>query len=220
MKLFWLPIAFWEHEVLSRSVTLTPHYKVRSIITMFSINSLTGFNFITRNVWLSYSQPTVSRYTENGNIPGSIEVSMYLKSTFNTLEQMSFPVPFIEMSTGRAFLTCVPWINRYNRFTHSFSLISDKLFKSIERPNIQFASKIDSFISALNSYAGQIFNSKNIKRHRHNFFRDTVIDPGNKPLLFPADLPEKFISRFSAFALKFRSKKCVFCSHVFDWLAI
>jgi len=29
---------------------------------MFSINSLTGFNFITRNVWLSYRQPTDIRF--------------------------------------------------------------------------------------------------------------------------------------------------------------
>ena len=65
---------------------------------------------------------------------------MYLKTTLNTFEGMSFPVSFIDMSTGRAFLTCVPWINRYNRF--------------------------------------------------------------------------------SAFALKFRSKICVLCSHVFDGLAI
>ena len=121
---------------------------------MFSINSLTGFNIITRDVWLSYSQPTVSRYTENGNIPGSIEVSMYLKTTLNTLERMSFPVSFIDMSTSRTFLACVPWVNRYNRFTHSLSFIPEKLFKFIERPIIKFSSKIYSFSSALNSYAG------------------------------------------------------------------
>ena len=201
-------------------VTLLRTFKVRSIITMFSINSLTGFNFITRNVWLSYSQPTVHRFTENGNISGSIEVSMYLKPTLNTFERMSLSIPFIDMSTDRAFLTCVSRVNSYNRFTNSLSLISDKLFKFIERPIIKFPSKIYSSGSALNSYAGQIFNSKNVKRHSHNFFRDTVIDFGNKPLLFPANLPEKFFSRFSAFALKFRSKKCVLCSHVFDWLAI
>jgi len=41
---------------------------------MFSINSLSGFNFITRDVWLSYSQPTNFRFTEVSNIPSSIEV--------------------------------------------------------------------------------------------------------------------------------------------------
>ena len=187
---------------------------------MFSINSLSGFNFITRNVWLSYSQPTDIRFTNIGNIPGSIEVSMYLKTTFNTFEGMSFPVSFIDMSTVRTFLTCVPGINNYNRFTHSFSLIPEKLLKFIESPIIQFSGKIYSFGSPLNSYAGQIFNRKNIKRHSHNFFRDTVINLRNKPFLFSANLPEKFFSRFSAFALKFRSKICVLCSHVFDGLAI
>jgi len=39
---------------------------------MFSINSFSGFNFITRNVWLSYRQPTDIRYTENGNVSSSI----------------------------------------------------------------------------------------------------------------------------------------------------
>ncbi len=193
---------------------------MRSIITMFSLNSLTGFNFITRNVWLSYRQPTVSRYTENGNIPGSIEVSMYLKTTLNTMERITFSVSFVDMSTNRTFLACVPRVNSYNRFSYSFSLIPDKLFKFIERPIIQFMSKIYSSGSALNSYAGQILNSKNIKRHSHNFFRDTVINLRNKPLLFSANLPEKFFSRFSAFALQFRSKKCVLCSHVLDGLAI
>lgn len=53
---------------------------------MFSINSLTGFSFITRNAWLSYRQPTIPRYTKDSNIPGSIEVSMYLKTAFNTLK--------------------------------------------------------------------------------------------------------------------------------------
>ena len=187
---------------------------------MFSINSLAGFNFITCDVRLSYRQPAVSRYTENGNIPSSIEVSMYLKTTLNTFERMSFPVSFVDMSANRTFLACVPRVNSYNRFTHSFSLISEKLVKFIERPIIEFASKICSFSSALNSYTGQIFNSKNIKRHRHNSLRDTVIDPGNKPLLFPADLPEKFFSRFSAFALKFRSKICVLCPHVLDRFTI
>ncbi len=198
---------------------------------MFSINSLNwanirdisqfnGFNFITRDVWLSYRQPTVSRYTENGNIPSSIEVSMYLKTTFNTLERMSISIPFVDMSTNRTFLACVPWVNSHNRLSHSLRFISDKPVKFIERPIIQFVGKVYSSGSALNSYAGQIFNSKNIKRHSHNIFRDTMINLRNKPLLFYADLPEKFFSRFSAFALKFRSKKCVLCSHIFDGFTI
>ena len=113
---------------------------------MFRPIPLTGFNFITCDVWLSYSQPTDSRYTENGNIPGSIEVSMYLKTTLHTLERMSFPVSFVDMSTNRTFLACVPWVNSYNRFSNSFSLIAEKLFKFIERPIIQFSGKIYSLV--------------------------------------------------------------------------
>ncbi len=70
---------------------------------MFSINSLSGFNFITRNVWLSYSQPTDIRFTNIGNIPSSIEVSMYLKTTFNTFEGMAFPVSFNRRKTDILF---------------------------------------------------------------------------------------------------------------------
>ena len=63
---------------------------------------------------------------------------MYLKTTLNTVERITFPVSFIDMSANRTFLTCVPRVNSYNRFTKSFSLIPDKLFKFIERPIIEF----------------------------------------------------------------------------------
>ena len=141
---------------------------------------------------------------------------MYLKSAFNTMERIIFPIALVDMSTVGAFLTGISWVNSNNRFSNGFSLISQKLFKLVETPIVKFSSKLNSSGSALNSYAGKVFNSKYIKRHSCNFLRDVVIHPGYKPFFFSANLPEKFFSGSSAFALKFRSKVCVLCSYVLD----
>ncbi len=185
---------------------------------MFSINSLTGFSIITRYVWRGYSLPTVPRFTENGNITSSIEVSMYLKSAFNTVERIAFSIAFVDMTTVRTFLTGISWVDSYYRFASSLSFIPEKLLKLVKTPVVKFSGKLNSLRSALNSYAGKVFNSEHIKRHSHNFLRDVVINPGHKPFFLSADLSEKLFSGTSAFALEFRSKVCILCSHVFDVL--
>ncbi len=187
---------------------------------MFSINSLTGFSVITRHVWQGYSLPTKIRFTNLGNIPSSIEVSMYLKTAFNTVERIAFPVAFIDMSAVRTFLTGISWVDGYHGFSSSFSLISEKLLKLIETPVVKFSGKLNSFSSALNSYTGKVFNSEYIERHSHNFLRDVMIYPGNKPFFLSTDLPKKLLSGTSAFALEFRSKVCVLSPYIFDRLAI
>lgn len=188
-------------------------------MTMFNLNSLMGFDFITRHVWLSYSQPTDIRFTNIGNIPGSIKVSMYLETTFNTMERITFPVSPVNMPTDRTFLAGIPWVNGDNRFTKGLRFVSQELFDLVKAPVIEFSGKFYSF-SALNSYAGKVFNGEHIKRHSCNFLRDTVINIRNKPFFFSANFLKKFFSRPSAFVLKFRSKVCVLCSHVFDWFSI
>jgi hypothetical protein len=169
--------------------------------------------------WFTVSLP-IPDLPEIGNIPSSIEVSMQCKPTLNTLERITFPVTFVDMSTIRTFLTCISRVDYYNGFANSLSLIPEKLFKLVKAPVVKSSGKFNSFGSALNSYAVQILNSKNIMGHSHNFLRDTVVDFRYKPFLFSADLPEKSFSRASAFVLKFCSKVCVLCSHVFYRLAI
>ena len=90
---------------------------------MFSINSLTGYSIITRNVWLVYSQPAIFRSIEDSNISGSIEVSRQTKSTLNTLKRIAFPISLVDMSTVRIFLTGISRINSNNRFINCFSFV-------------------------------------------------------------------------------------------------
>jgi hypothetical protein len=111
----------------------------------------------------------------------SIEVSMYLKSAFNTVERIAFPVSFIDMSAFRTFLTGITRVDGYDRFTKSLSFISQKLFKLVKTPVVEFLGKLNSLRSALNSYAGKVFNSEHIIRHSCNFLRDIVINPGYAP---------------------------------------
>ncbi len=89
---------------------------------------------------------------------------MYLKSAFNTVERIAFPVTFVDMSAVRAFLTGVSGVDDYDRFTDSLSFISQKLFKLVKAPVIKLCRKLNSSGSALNSYAGKVFNSKYIQR--------------------------------------------------------
>ena len=96
---------------------------------MFSINSLTGYSIITRNVWLVYSQPAIFRSTEDSNIPGSIEVSMQTKSTLNTLKRIAFAISLVDMSTVRTFLTGISRINGNNRFINCFSFVKHMITK-------------------------------------------------------------------------------------------
>ncbi len=187
---------------------------------MFSLNSHTGFNFITCHVRLVYSQPTDTRFTDIGNIPGSIEVSMYLKTAFNAVERIAFPVTLVDMSAVGTFLTGIAGVNGYNRFTSSFSLVSQKLLKLVKAPIVKLSGELRSSDPALNSYAAQIFNSEHIKGHSRNFLGDVMVNPGYKPFFLSANLPKKFFSGMCAFALKLCSKVCVLCPHVFDGFAV
>ncbi|KCZ71985.1 hypothetical protein ANME2D_01384 [Candidatus Methanoperedens nitroreducens] len=187
---------------------------------MFSLNSNIGFDFITRYIWLVDRAAYQHQFTNAGNIPSSIKISVQAKPTLNTVERVTFPVTLVDMSTVRAFLASVPGINHYNRFSSSLSLISQKLLNLIEAPVIQLSIKLNSFGSALNSYAVQILNSDHITGHSNNGLRDAVVNILNKPFLTSAYLPEFSLSRSCAFALEFRSKVCVLCSNVFDLTAI
>ncbi len=198
---------------------------------MFSINSLNwanirdisqfnGFSIITCHVRQGYNLPTEIRFTNLGNIPSSIEVSMYLKSAFNAVERIAFPIAPVNMPAVRTFLAGISGVYGYNRFAISFGFIPEKLLKLIETPVIKFSGELNSLSSALYSYAVQILNSKQIERHSHNLLRDIVINPGYKPFFFSANLAKKSFSGTSAFALEFRSKICVLCPHVFDWFAV
>ena len=86
---------------------------------------------------------------------------MEFKATFTTTESRTFAVPFISMPAVRALLRSVSGIHKQNMLSKSFSLVTEKLLKLVERPVIELA--VELFASSLlNSDLAQIFKSKSV----------------------------------------------------------
>lgn len=90
---------------------------MRSIISMFSINSLTGFSIITCNIWLGYRATYYPQFTKDSDISGSIQIRMEGKSTLDTMERIAFPVSSIDMPAFRTLLAGIARVNQHNGFT-------------------------------------------------------------------------------------------------------
>ena len=64
---------------------------------------------------------------------------MEFETTFTATESRTFAVPFVGMPTVRALLRSVSSIHEKNVLSKSFSFVTDKLLKLVERPVIELA---------------------------------------------------------------------------------
>lgn len=61
---------------------------------------------------------------------------MEFKPAFTATKSRTLTVPFVGMPTVRTLLRSVPGINKESVLSLRFCLISDKLFKLVERPRM------------------------------------------------------------------------------------
>lgn len=160
---------------------------------------------LTRYNWLVDGQPTQNRYTVVGDVTGSIEVSMEFKTAVTTQVLRTFPVTFVDVTTGRTLLRGITGINSDNLFTKIFCFVSDKLFQFVKRPVIQFPIELCS-TSLLHTDFRQIFECKYRGWRLDNMLRDTVVGISHKPSFSTRQLPQFADAGTSAFGLQFCSE--------------
>ena len=106
---------------------------------------------------------------------------MEFKTAFTASESRTIAVPFIGMRTFGTLLRSVPGIYEEDVLSKSFSLVSNKLFKLIERPAVELA--IEFLTSTfLDSDFARIFESKYSIFRVRNLLRYAVIDISRKLL--------------------------------------
>ena len=144
---------------------------------------------------------------------------MELETAFTATESRTFTVPFVGMPAVRALLRSVSGIHKQNVLSKSFSLITDKLLKLVERPVIELA--VELFTSSLlNSDLAQIFKSKYSVFRVHNLLRYAMVHVSHKPS-FPAGQTLKLaFSRTGAFGLQLFTKVGITSAPIFDLLRI
>ena len=126
---------------------------------------------------------------------------MEFKTAFTASESRTIAVPFIGMPTVGTLLRSIPGIYEEDMFSKSLSLVSDKLFKLVERPAVEFAIEFTTS-TLLDSDFAQIFKSKYSIFRVHNFLRYAVIDISRKPSLATRKTLKLSFGRRSAFGLQ------------------
>jgi hypothetical protein len=168
--------------------------------------------------WLT-RQPTQARSTRLSNISGSIEVSMEFKTAFTATKSRTLTIPFVGMPTVRTLLRSVPGIHKESVLSQRLCLISDKLFKLVERPTIEF--EVELLASALlDSDLAQVFKSKHGILRVHYLLRYAVVHISRKPSLTARKTLELAFGRWSAFGLQLFAKIGIFRTPVLDLLGV
>ena len=126
---------------------------------------------------------------------------MEFKTAFTASESRTIAVPFIGMPTVGTLLRSIPGIYEEDMFSKSLSLVSDKLFKLVERPAVEFAIEFTTS-TLLDSDFAQIFKSKYSIFRVHNFLRYAVIDISRKQSLATRKTLKLSFGRRSAFGLQ------------------
>jgi len=164
-------------------------------------------------------QPTQARYTRLSYISRSVEVGMEFKATTATTESGTFAVPFISMPAVRALLRSVSGIHKQNVLSKSFSLITDKLLKLVERPVIELAVELFA-PSLLNSDLAQILKSKYSIFRVHNLLGYAVVDISHKPSFPTRQTLQLLPGRLGAFGLQLFAKISITSAPIFDLLRV
>ena len=144
---------------------------------------------------------------------------MEFETTFTATESRTFAVPFVGMPTVRALLRSVSSIHEENVLSKSFSFVTDKLLKLVERPVIELAVKLFAS-SLLNSDLAQIFKSKYSVFRVHNLLGYAVIDISHKPSFLAGHSLKLAFGRTGAFGLQLFSKIGITSAPVFDLLGV
>ncbi len=144
---------------------------------------------------------------------------MEFKATFTTTESRTFAVPFISMPAVRALLRSVSGIHKQNMLSKSFSLVTEKLLKLVERPVIELAVELFA-PSLLNSDLAQIFKSKYSVFRVHNLLGYAVIDISHKPSFLTRHSLKLAFGRFGAFGLQLSSKIGISSTPILDLLRV
>ena len=144
---------------------------------------------------------------------------MEFKATFTTTESRTFAVPFISMPAIRALLRSVSGIHKQNVLSKSFSLITDKQLKLVERPVIELAVELFA-PSLLNSDLAQILKSKYSIFRVHNLLGYAVVDISHKPSFPTRQKLQLLPGRLGAFGLQLFAKISITSAPVFDLLRV
>ena len=142
---------------------------------------------------------------------------MEFKATFAATESRTLTVSFVGMPTVRALLRSVSGIHKQNMLSKSFSLVTEKLLKLVERPVIELAVELFA-PSLLNSDLAQIFKSKYSIFRVYNLLGYTVVNISHKPSFLAGHSLKLAFGRTGAFGLQLFSKIGITSAPILDLL--
>lgn len=163
--------------------------------------------------WLVDRQPTHGRYTIVGDVAGSVQIGVNLKSALPAPEVVAVPVPLVDMAADGTLLRGVTGVNEYDQLAHTFGFVPDELLQLIERPRVDLPVEI-SAAALLNSNPRQVFESEHGEWGGYDLLRYAVVGISHKPSLSAGHLPEFPAGGPSAFGLKFGAEIGVFRTSV------
>ena len=108
------------------------------------------------------------------NIPCSVNISIGLRSTTNTMEPTTVTIMAVDEAAFVTPLTGVSRVNHHDGFTCSLSFLRDELPQLIERPAMQPPVKVTAF-TFLVPYAAKVFKRKGVEVCGDDFLADTMI---------------------------------------------
>ncbi len=154
----------------------------------------------TRYDWLFDKQPSELRFTEDGDVSGSVQVGMKPETALPTPVIMPFPVALVDVTTRRTFLARKSWVDIDNDLADIYRFVVDKRLQLAESPISEHSIEIMS--KSLFSLNTKGFQGDYIKRLPDYLFSDAMVHVSHKTFLFASEFLQLALGRASSFGLQ------------------